>query len=73
MTYREQTYGYRGEREEGCTLLHIKEITSKDPLYSTGNSTQYSVVMYMGEKIKVDICMHIADSLCCTAETKVTL
>ena len=26
------------------TLLYIKEINNKDLLYSTGNSTQYSVI-----------------------------
>ena len=30
------------------TLLYIKQITNKDLLYSTGNSTQYSVMTYMG-------------------------
>ena len=29
------------------TLLYIKYITNKDLLYSTGNSTQYSVMDYM--------------------------
>ena len=33
-----------------CTLLYIKEITNKDTLYSTENSTQYSVVAYFGGK-----------------------
>ena len=31
------------------TLLYIKQIISKDLLYSTGNSIQYSVVIYMGK------------------------
>ena len=30
------------------TLLYIKQIANKNPLYSTGNSTQYSVMTYMG-------------------------
>ena len=34
------------------TLLYIKYITNKDLLYSTGNSTQYSVVAYMGKESK---------------------
>ena len=34
------------------TLLYIKQITNKDLLYMTGNSTQYSVMAYMGEKFK---------------------
>ena len=32
------------------TLLYIKQITNKDLLYSTGNSTQYSVMAYMGKE-----------------------
>ena len=31
------------------TLLHIKQIT-KDLLYSTGNSTQYSIKIYVGKE-----------------------
>ena len=31
------------------TLLYIKQIINKDLLYSTGNSTQYSVIIYMGK------------------------
>ena len=43
----------------------------KNILYSTGNSTQYSVMAYMGKELlkKVDICICITDSLCCTPET----
>ena len=39
------------------TLIHIKWITNKNLLYSTGNSTQYSVMAYMGKESKkrVDI------------------
>ena len=29
------------------TLLFIKEITNKDQLYTTGNSTQSSITIYM--------------------------
>ena len=32
------------------TLLYIKEIINKDLLYSTGNSTQYSVITYNGKE-----------------------
>ena len=31
-----------------CKLLHIAWINNKDLLYSTGKSTQYSVIIYMG-------------------------
>ena len=34
------------------TLLYIKQITNKNLLYSTGNSTQYSVMTYMGTESK---------------------
>ena len=46
--YRKQTYGSQGGRGTGInweigidihTLLYIKQITNKDLLYSTGNST----------------------------------
>ena len=32
------------------TLLYIKQITNKNLLYSIGNSTQYSVMAYIGEE-----------------------
>ena len=32
------------------TLLLQKQITKKDLLYSTGNSTQYSVMTYTGKE-----------------------
>ena len=35
-----------------------------DLLYSTGKSAQYSVITYMG----MDMCICIAESLCCTTE-----
>ena len=58
--------------------------TNKDLLYSTGNSTQYYVMAYMGEGSKKEwICVcvyiyiyiyiYITDSLCCTPETNTTL
>ena len=34
------------------TLLYIKQITNKDLLYSTGNSTQHSVMAYTGKESK---------------------
>ena len=55
---RKQTYGYQGASmgeinwEIGIdiyTLLEIEQITNKDLLYSTGNSSQYSVMAYMGK------------------------
>ena len=34
------------------TLLCIKQTTNENPLYSPGNSTQYSVMTYMGKESK---------------------
>ena len=58
----ENTYGYPGGKGRGginwktgidtYTLLHIKQMTNKDLLYSTGNSTQYSVMACMGKESK---------------------
>ena len=31
-------------------LLYVKQITDKNLLYGTGNSTQYSVMAYMGKE-----------------------
>ena len=74
----------RGERRGGIrweigidryTLQYIKYITIKDLLYSTGNSTHYSVMTYREEESekRVDICTCITDSLCYTAETNAKL
>ena len=43
---------YWGERMgvDTGTLLYIKQITNKDLLYRTGNSTQYSAVAYVEPK-----------------------
>ena len=32
------------------TLLYIKQVINKDLLYSTGNSTQYSVMTHLGKE-----------------------
>ena len=60
--YRKQTYGYqRGKvggginweiRIDTYTLLFIKQKSNENLLYSTGNSTQYSVMTYMGKESK---------------------
>ena len=43
-------------------------------IIDTGKHTQYSVLSEMERKSKKgDICMHIADSLCCKVETNTTL
>ena len=35
-----------------CTLLHMKQTAIKDLLYSTGNSSQYSLMIYVGKESK---------------------
>ena len=56
---KKQTYFYQrgemGKINQGVginieTLVYIKQIINKDLLYSTGKSTQYSVVTYMGKE-----------------------
>ena len=51
----------RGKRRGGInwengidtyTLLYIKQITNKDLVYRTGNSTSYPVMPYMGKESK---------------------
>ena len=42
------------------TLLYIKQITNKNLLYSTENSTQYSVMTYMGIESKKEwVCVYV--------------
>ena len=57
------------------TLLCIKWITSKDLLYSTGNSTSILCNEFHGKRIykRVDACICIIDSFCCIPETNTTL
>ena len=48
------------------TLLYIKQIANTDLLYSTGDSSQYSVMVYEGKESKKDWIFH-------TAETNTTM
>ena len=67
------------------TLLYTKYIINKDLLYRTGNSTQYSVITYMGKEsangciyvyihiyiyTHIYINIYITESPCCTLETE---
>ena len=50
-----ETWQWGGDKigvwdEHTHTLLYVRQITNKDLLYSTGNSTQYSVIIYMGKE-----------------------
>ena len=55
------------------TLLHIKEITNKDLLYSMGNNTQQFVMTYMGKESKQECCTYTLCFLCRTPESNTTL
>ena len=35
-----------------CTLLYTEQVTSKDPLYSTGNSIQHLIKTWDGKESK---------------------
>ena len=39
-------------------LLYIKQITNKDLLHSTGNSSQYSAMTYMGKESRKEWYMY---------------
>ena len=81
--YRRQSNGYQGvmpgryeleDWDQHIPTTIYKIDTEIDLRYSTGNSTQYSVMTYMEKNVKrVDICMCKTQSLCCTPETKTTL
>ena len=51
-----QIYGYQRAKVEGrdgtgtCTLLYVEWMVNRDLMYCTGNTTQYSVITYMGKK-----------------------
>ena len=88
----------KGEREWGGeinqdyginrqTLQYIKQISNKDLLYDTVNSTQYSifVITYSGKESEkeyiyiysvytyTDTHIYITEALCCTPETNTIL
>ena len=48
------------------TLLCVKLVSNEELLYSTGKSTQYSVMAYVGKESEKDMCVCITDLLCCT-------
>ena len=65
-----------------CELPYVKQKAGGKLLYSAGSSAQCSVMAWrggMGGRLWEggsrgdDICMHTADSHCCTAETNTTL
>ena len=56
-------------------LLYIKYTINKNLLYSTGHSTQYLVITYMGKESEKEwiYVIRITESLCCIAENNTTL
>ena len=56
------------------TLLYLKQITNKDLLCSTGKSAQCYTAAGVGAFWgRVDTCICMAESLCCSPETTSTL
>ena len=55
---------------EATQHAFIKWITNENLLYSSRNSTEWSLVTYMEIQKRGNIHIHIADLLCCTAETQ---
>ena len=58
------------ERGPGiCTLRYMEQLANRNQLYTTENSAQYSVIIHVGkESERIDMCMCMTGSLCCTAE-----
>ena len=70
--------GRRIVREFGMdtyTLLYLKWIINKDPLYSTGNSCSVLCGSLDGRGVcgEMDTCICMAEFLCCSPETITTL
>ena len=56
------------------TLRSTEGLANGDLLDSTGNSTQYSVILHVGEECDKEwMCICATESLCCTAESSTTL
>ena len=59
-----------GSWDEHIHTTIYKIDNQQEPTVSTGNSTKYSVMTYMGKESKrVDIYLYLTDSLFCTVET----
>ena len=81
-TWRRQGGGMNWETGiDICAQPRVEQIASGKLLHSTGSSAQGSVMTQMdrmgvgGKKAREggDICIYIADSCCCTAETNIIL
>ena len=79
-SHRKQTYGYQRERfgrgiyQEYVikihTILYLKQITNRNPLYSEETYTQYLVIRYNGREWKKE---NTTETLHCPPETNTTL
>ena len=71
------TQGEEGGKLGDCDWhIHYYKITNKDLLYSTGNSTQHSAMVYMRKNLKRSECMYMYNWLTasyCTAVTNNTV
>ena len=52
------------------TSLYMKQVTNNTYCKAQGNTLQWPMCVKI--KNRVDMCIHIIDSLCCTAETNTT-
>ena len=46
-----------------CTLRYKEWLSSGDLLYNTENSTQYSVIIYVGKESKENECVHMYNGI----------
>ena len=57
-----------------CKLLHVEWINNKALLYLMGNCTHYPIINQNGKEYEKEYTsIFITESLCCTAEIKITL
>ena len=57
-----------------CTLRSMEGLANGDLLTSTGSSTQYCAIIYVGrETERMDVCTWIIEPLCCTREVTTAL
>ena len=79
----ENKHGYQRGKKRGVnqefginirTLIYINQIINNVIIHSTGNYTQYFVIIYNGkEPEKEYIDKYITESLCCSPKTDITL
>ena len=70
---RKSQKGLSNEQQHIYIHTHTYKVTNRDLLYSTGNSTQYFVMTYMGKESKKRVGTRVTDSLWCTPQTNTAL